>query len=44
MLLDFIGGIEAPKGCGAIYGNNQGKLSKLPTSVRLSDVIDTLAS
>lgn len=39
VLLNFIGGIEAPKGYGTIYGNNQGKLSKTLTSMALGEVI-----
>jgi len=39
LLLDFIGGIEAPKGYGTIYGNNQGKLAKPLTSMTLDEVI-----
>ncbi|MFD1945084.1 hypothetical protein [Paradevosia shaoguanensis] len=39
ILLDFIGGIEAPKGYGTIYGNNQGKLTKPLTSMTLDEVI-----
>lgn len=38
MLLDFIGGIEAPKGYGTIYGNNQDKLPKPLTSMTLAEV------
>ncbi|MDH6229597.1 hypothetical protein M2281_000169 [Mesorhizobium soli] len=34
MLLGFIGDIEAPKGYGTIYGNNQGKLPKPLTSMK----------
>jgi len=39
LLLDFIGGIEAPLGYGTIYGNNQGKLAKPLTSMTLDEVI-----
>ncbi|WP_245427161.1 hypothetical protein [Mesorhizobium sp. YM1C-6-2] len=38
MLLDFIGGIEAPRGYDTIYGNNQGKLPKPVTSMTLAEV------
>ncbi|CAI2934665.1 lysozyme family protein [Aminobacter niigataensis] len=40
LLLDFIGGIEAPRGYDTIYGNNQGKLLKPLTTMRLGDIID----
>lgn len=38
MLLDFIGGIEAPKGYGTIYGNKQHRLSKPLTEMTLAEV------
>lgn len=38
ILLDFIGSIEAPKGYGTIYGNNQGKLPKPLTDMTLDEV------
>lgn len=38
ILLDFIGSIEAPKGYGTIYGNNQGKLPKPLTEMTLDEV------
>lgn len=38
-LLDFIGSIEAPRGYGTIYGNNQGKLPKPLTAMTLDEVI-----
>lgn len=44
MLLDFIGDIEAPKGYGTIYGNNQGKLPIPLTSMTLGEVIAAQAS
>ncbi|MEP9374985.1 hypothetical protein [Mesorhizobium sp. KR1-2] len=44
MLLDFIGGIEAPKGYGTIYANNQGKLPIPLTSMTLGEVIAAQAS
>lgn len=44
LLLDFIGGIEAPKGYDTIYGNNQGKLPKPLTTMTLGDVIDAQKS
>lgn len=44
ILLDFIGKIEAPKGYGTIYGNNQGKLSKPLTSMTLGEVIKSGSS
>ncbi|MDH6229591.1 muramidase (phage lysozyme) [Mesorhizobium soli] len=44
MLLDFIGDIEAPKGYGTIYGNNQGKLPKPLTSMTVGKVVDAQAS
>lgn len=37
-LLDFIGGIEAPKGYDTIYGNNQNKLPLPITKMTLADV------
>jgi muramidase (phage lysozyme) len=39
MLLDFIGGIEAPRGYDTIFGNNQNKLAVPLTSMALDDVI-----
>lgn len=39
LLLDFIGGIEAPKGYDTIYGNNQGKLPTPVTKMTLDQVI-----
>ena len=39
ILLEFIGAIEAPKGYGTIYGNNQGKLPKPLTSMTVDEVI-----
>jgi muramidase (phage lysozyme) len=39
VLLDFIGDIEAPKGYGTVYGNNQGKLAKPLTEMTLDEVI-----
>jgi muramidase (phage lysozyme) len=44
MLLAFIGYIEAPKGYGTIYGNNQDKLPKPLTSMTLGDVVDAQAT
>lgn len=38
LLLDFIGGIEAPRGYGTIFGNNQGKLPTPVTSMTLAEV------
>lgn len=38
-ILDFIGNIEAPKGYGTIYGNNQNKLAVPLTEMTLGDVI-----
>ena len=43
MLLDFIGGIEAPKGYGTIYANKQEKLAKPLTSMTIGDVVDAQA-
>jgi muramidase (phage lysozyme) len=43
-LLDFIGGIEAPRGYDTIYGNNQGKLAKPVTSMTLAEVQSAQAS
>lgn len=40
MLLDFIGGIEAPKGFDTIYGNNQKHLPKPLTSMTYGDIVD----
>ena len=39
ILLDFIGGIEAPQGYGTIYGNNQSKLPKPLTAMTVDEVI-----
>lgn len=39
MLLDFIGGIEAPKGYGTIFGNKQSKLAKPLTEMTLDQVM-----
>lgn len=39
ILLDFIGGIEAPQGYGTIYGNHQGKLPKPLTAMTVDEVI-----
>ncbi|MDG9793142.1 MULTISPECIES: hypothetical protein [Brucella] len=36
LLLDIIGGIEAPRGYVVIYGNNQDKLLKLITQMTLA--------
>lgn len=44
LLLDFIGGIEAPKGYGTIYGNNQAKLPAPLISMTIGDVIDAQKS
>lgn len=44
LLLDFIGGIEAPRGYDTVYGNNQGKLPKPLTSMSLDEVIVAQAS
>lgn len=38
LLLDFIGGIEAPQGYDTIYGNNQRKLAKPVTSMTLAEI------
>lgn len=38
-LLDFIGDIEAPKGYGTIFGNNQHRLKKPLTSMTVDEVI-----
>lgn len=38
MLLDFIGGIEAPQGYGTIYANKQYKLAKPLTEMTLDEV------
>lgn len=38
LLLDFIGGVEAPKGYDTIYGNNQDKLAKPVTSMTLAEI------
>lgn len=42
MLLDFIGGIEAPNGYGTIFGNKQSKLSKPLTEMTLDEVLVAL--
>ena len=42
-LLDFIGSIEAPRGYGTIYGNNQGNLAKPLTAMTLDEVIAAAA-
>lgn len=39
VLLDFIASVEAPKGYGTIYGNNQGKLPVALTSMTLDEVL-----
>lgn len=39
MLLDFIGGIEAPKGYGTIFANKQSKLAKPLTEMTLDEVL-----
>jgi hypothetical protein len=39
MLLDFIGGIEAPHGYETVYGNNQAKLPKPLTRMTIDEVI-----
>jgi hypothetical protein len=39
MLLDFIGGIEAPHGFDTVYGNNQAKLPKPLTRMTIDEVI-----
>ncbi|RVK75467.1 hypothetical protein CN154_15045 [Sinorhizobium meliloti] len=44
MLLDFIGSIEAPRGYGTIYGNNQDKLPLPITDMTLGDVVEAQAS
>lgn len=38
-LLDFIGDIEAPRGYGTIFGNNQGRLKKPLTSMTVDEVL-----
>ncbi|SDA70697.1 hypothetical protein [Sinorhizobium sp. NFACC03] len=40
MLLDFIVGIEAPRGVDTIYGNNQDKLPQRLTTMTLGEVIN----
>ena len=40
VLLDFIGGIEAPAGYDTIFGNNQGKLAKPLTTMTFGEVVD----
>lgn len=40
LLLDFIGGIEAPKGYNTVYGNNQYKLKVPVTQMNLGDIVD----
>lgn len=44
LLLDFIGGIEAPRGYEVIYGNNQDKLQKSITKMTLGELVDAQAS
>nr|WP_278521056.1 hypothetical protein [Brucella anthropi] len=44
LLLDFIGGIEAPRGYDVIYGNNQDKLSKPITQMTIGELVDAQAS
>ena len=44
LLLDFIGGIEAPRGYDVIYGNNQDKLPKPITKMTIGELIDAQAS
>lgn len=44
LLLDFIGGIEAPHGYDTIYGNNQNKLAKPLTTMTLGDIVDAQKS
>ncbi len=44
LLLDFIGGIEAPRGYDVIYGNNQDKLPAPITRMTLGELIDAQAS
>uniref|UniRef100_UPI0030C71F9B hypothetical protein n=1 Tax=Sinorhizobium sp. KGO-5 TaxID=1470810 RepID=UPI0030C71F9B len=44
LLLDAIGGIEAPRGYDTIYGNNQDKLAKLLTSMTYGDIVEAQAS
>lgn len=44
LLLDAIGAIEAPKGYGTIYGNNQDKLAKPLTSMTYGDIVEAQAS
>jgi len=39
MLLDFIGGIEAPNGYGTIFANKQSKLAKPLTEMTLDEVL-----
>ncbi|MGB3351131.1 MAG: hypothetical protein WBA85_20370 [Brucella anthropi] len=43
LLLDFIGGIEAPRGYDVIYGNNQDKLPKPITQMSLGELVDAQA-
>lgn len=40
LLLDFIGGIEAPRGYNVIYGNNQDKLLKPITHMTIGELVD----
>lgn len=42
--LDFTVSIEAPRGYGSIYGNNQDKLPKPLTSMTLDEVVDAQES
>ncbi|GAA5665135.1 hypothetical protein Brsp07_03638 [Brucella sp. NBRC 14130] len=44
LLLDFIGGVEAPRGYDVIYGNNQDKLPKPITQMTLGELVDAQAS
>ncbi len=44
LLLDFIGGIEAPRGYDVIYGNNQDKLPKPITQMTIGELVDAQAS
>lgn len=39
LLLDFIGQTEASRGYDTVYGNNQGKLAKLLTTMTLGEVL-----
>lgn len=44
LLLDFVGGIEAPRGYDVIYGNNQDKLPKPITQMTIGELVDAQAS